>query len=253
MQPDVDAFIKLASRVFTIEGTVCQLGSRREVDQDHLTPVRELFAGRTFLGIDDRQGHGVDRVEEFAALSLPSRSAATVVCLERLECIFEVQAAVAEMLRILTPGGLVFVAASMSGPSPGYPWDYWRLTPHCLCRLFESLDGLLVGWRVDRANRPLTVFAVGCRGPVPVRFAEDVETFTAKFDAWLRADEVSRRRWWQPALRRVERLMSRSDRTSADSAPVTWNFQLTGSQAWRQVILPQASRPPQIGTQLDLG
>lgn len=199
----VRELIEIASRVFVTTGPVYQIGSRwSDTDEDD-EGLRPLFPGRTFLGIDERRGPGVDRVEDLPNLSLGNESAGLVLCVERLETTYDVLGTVSEMMRVTAPGGLVMVATHFEGPPPGYPWDYWRITPNCLARLLGGLDALLVGWQGPEC-RPHTGLAIGCRGPVPTSFAAQADAFISAVNgrSSTSSDPGRRRPDWRRTLTR---------------------------------------------------
>jgi SAM-dependent methyltransferase len=149
-----------------------------------------LFPGRAYVGCDMRSGPGVDRIEDLGNLTAPDDSLPTIVCVETLEHVFEVRRAVDEIMRVLAPGGMVFISTPFNFYLHNYPGDYWRLTPSCLQELLSPLDAVAVGWQgVD--SFPHTVFAVACKGPVPATFAAGFTKFTTSFQRRLRALEAA--------------------------------------------------------------
>ena len=88
---------------------------------------RHLFTDYT--GVDLRSGPNVDVVAPAAFLPWPGASFDTVLCLEMLEHCEDPFAAVAEMGRVLRPGGrLVATVPSIGFHRHAYPRDYWRMT-----------------------------------------------------------------------------------------------------------------------------
>jgi SAM-dependent methyltransferase len=137
-----------------------------------------------------REGPGVDRVEDISQLSLADESVSTILCVETLEHVFEVRRAVDEILRVLAPGGTVVITTPFNFYLHGYPDDYWRLTPSCLQRLLAPLDATVVGSQgVEKF--PHTVFAIGCKAPVPTDFAARVERLTTTFQLSLKQAEAA--------------------------------------------------------------
>lgn len=184
MRDNVRALVRVAAETLAVAGPVYEFGSYQVEGQQGIADLRSFFAGRNYIGCDMRPGPGVDRVEDLGELTLADDTAGTIVCVETLEHVFEVRRAADEMMRVLAPGGVLIVTSPFDFRLHDYPSDYWRLTPSCLARLFAPLDGLVVGWQGLESD-PHTVFAIGCKGPVPEHFAAGVTQFRAQFQAWL--------------------------------------------------------------------
>lgn len=124
----------------------------------------ELIRGRVLEvgGSDYCRRFGGKRVEHCAVLhAVPGNPAATLVgdladpatlpaaafdcflCTQTLDCIFDVQQAVAGAHRLLKPGGVVLATMSGIGQISRYDmerWgEYWRFTTASATRLFEPL------------------------------------------------------------------------------------------------------------------
>ena len=56
-----------------------------------------------------------------------------------------------EIVRVLNPGGIVFISTAFSWRYHPVPIDYWRFSPQCLSFLFEELDCIETNW--DNLNR----------------------------------------------------------------------------------------------------
>jgi SAM-dependent methyltransferase len=190
MRDNVRAFVAAAAEVFPLAGPVFEFGSYVVPGQEHIGDLRGLFHGRKYVGCDMREGPGVDRVEDLGRLTIADDSLPTVVCVETLEHVFEVRRAVDEIIRVLAPGGIVMISTPFNFYLHNYPGDYWRLTPSCLQGLLAPLGATAVGWQgVD--SFPHTVFALGCKAPVPSWFGERFGRFTSSFSHKLRALEAA--------------------------------------------------------------
>jgi SAM-dependent methyltransferase len=93
---------------------------------------RPLFnrEGWSYIGIDLEAGPGVDRVLE-SPYELPFRSGSIdlVVSGQAFEHVEFFWVSWLEMIRILKPGGSVFLIAPSRGPEHRYPQDCWRFYP----------------------------------------------------------------------------------------------------------------------------
>ena len=115
---------------------------------------RAIFPSQTFryIGCDCVGGPGVDLVlDEPYRLPLPDAHADVVISGQMLEHCEFFWLAFGEMLRILKPGGYLFLIAPSSGPVHAYPVDCYRFHPdgfralakYSGCRLVEL-------WHDDR-------------------------------------------------------------------------------------------------------
>lgn len=184
MREHVRDFIAAAAECFPTRGAVYEFGSYQVEEQGAGADLRTLFPDRPYVGCDMRPGPGVDRVEDISRLSLDDDSAATIICVETLEHVFETRRAVDEMVRVLAPGGMVLISMPFHFRIHGYPDDYWRITPSCLTRLLEPLAATIIGSQGPEAT-PNTVYAVGFKAPAPASFVADAARFVEGFQARL--------------------------------------------------------------------
>lgn len=115
---------------------------------------RALFPNRVTLDIDPARRPDV--VADAQHLPFPEGSFDGIVCSEVLEHIEDPKMAIAEMRRVLKPGGFLVLTTRFAFPIHDAPGDYWRFTPYGLKRLFE-------GWTViETASeaRPFGTIAV---------------------------------------------------------------------------------------------
>ncbi len=188
MRDNVRDFVRIAAECFCPQGPVFEFGSYLVEGQGSLGDLRNYFRGREFVGCDMREGPGVDRIEDLGGLTLANESARTIICVDTLEHVFEVRRAADEMIRVLAPGGMIFISAPMDFRIHDYPSDYWRLTPSCLERLLAPLDATLVGWQGVESH-PHTVFAIGVKHPVSAEFAPRAPKFMSAYQEYLRGVE----------------------------------------------------------------
>ena len=181
MRDNVRSFVQAAAETFALTGPVFEFGSYLVEGQNGRGDLRELFPGMDYVGCDQRQGPGVDRIEDLADVNLPDESAGTIVCVDTLEHVFEVSRAVKEMIRLLKPGGVLLLAAPMDFRIHDYPDDYWRLTPSCVARLLSPLAATLVGSQ-GLESYPHTVLGIGCKAPAAESFPKNADRFQQTFN-----------------------------------------------------------------------
>lgn len=124
--------------------------------------VRNLFEAKDYIGVDMRDGPGVDRVVNAHYLTAYFALSAfeVVVCTEMLEHDEAFWVSIAEMGLVLRRGGFLILTMRGNGfPHHAYPNDYWRFMPDSA----NSLLALAYCEKIDVANDPQDpgLFVVG--------------------------------------------------------------------------------------------
>ncbi len=226
----------IASRIFSCDGPIYQVGVRGD-DEDGDLGV--LFAGHELVRVGSRPGPNIDRIEDAANLSVDDDTAGMVLALESLESTFEVTQAMDEAFRILKPGGL-FLAATLLEVDGVRPSDYWRLTTNCLTRLMTPYKAWLVGWHGPE-DRPTTAYVIGCKAPMPQRFATDCEQFIWTFNEWSHAEEQVQP--WGQRMRRVWRRWLSGERRQAEHSHAQFALHLPDRESWARHWLDPVFKP----------
>jgi len=183
MRDPVRAFLKLMSTRLPWQGPVQDFGGPSAGPQVSLPLAREFFPGASYIRFAPPKAWPGDPREYWNTLHLPSGSAGTVLCLDCLGQVFEVQEAWDELLRVLAPGGVLVVSLPLSSPGVAAPDDYWRLTPNCLMRLMQPLAARVVGW-LGPTEFPHTVLGVGFKAPLPAELPHAVGAFLHEAQTW---------------------------------------------------------------------
>lgn len=111
--------------------------------------VRTLFAGK-YVGIDMRAGPGVDIVGTADALPFGDRTFDVVISTEMLEHDPSPWLSLAEMGRVLRPGGHLILTTRGNGFfEHNEPSDYWRFMPSSRARLLEMAGCSIVSMALD--------------------------------------------------------------------------------------------------------
>lgn len=120
---------------YRTEKQVLDIGGGR-VDTNHT--YQDLFPDRVTVDIDpERKPDVVGDVHE---LPFEESSFPYIVCTEVLEHLHSPECAIAEMQRVLKPGGTLILTTRFVYPLHDVPHDYFRFTKYGLQHLFRDWD-----------------------------------------------------------------------------------------------------------------
>lgn len=123
--------------------------------------LRDLFRG-AYVSLDMREGPGVDIVCSAHQMPFDDEIFEVVVCTEMLEHDLAFWLSLAEIGRVLRPGGWLLLTARGNGfPHHAYPNDYYRFMPDAA----ERLLGLARCRAIETCEDPEQsgIFALGVR------------------------------------------------------------------------------------------
>lgn len=122
-----------------LKGKVLEIGSFIVAGQEQISMRKALtILDHEMVGIDMREGNGVDIVVDAKKTDFEDESFDTIICLDTLEHVDWPRNLIHESYRIMKPGGYIFLATVMDFPIHDYPSDYWRFTPECLRLLLDD-------------------------------------------------------------------------------------------------------------------
>jgi SAM-dependent methyltransferase len=182
MRRNTRSLTEIAGRHLDLPQPVVEFGSY-QVTPGAISDLRPLFAGKAYIGTDVRSGPGVDRVEDLERLSFADGAVGTAVLLDTLEHVQDPPRAMAEIYRVLKPGGIAIATSVMDLFIHNEP-DYWRFTPDAFKYLFRPFGETLIGYQ-GNPEKPHTVFAIGVREPA----ASCAPAFAAIEAAYRRANK----------------------------------------------------------------
>jgi SAM-dependent methyltransferase len=99
---------------------------------------RDLVRCDEYVGIDNRGGPAVDVVGDAHALPFGDENFDSVLSNQVLEHVRDPSAVVAEVRRILKPGGCFVLSVPFIGRLHGAPHDYWRFSEFGIRELLEA-------------------------------------------------------------------------------------------------------------------
>ena len=140
MRGNIRQFVRVLVETLSLPQPIVEIGALQVAGQPYSADLRPLCAaaGYTdYIGCDVRPGLGVDRIEDVHQLSFAADTIGTVLMLETLEHVKNPLQAMAEVWRVLQPGGLVVISSCMDFPVHEYPADYWRFAPQGFDLLLE--------------------------------------------------------------------------------------------------------------------
>lgn len=110
-----------------------------------LKEYRPLFEKCEYKSFDYDASTGADVVGDIHAMPLPENSIDAIICSSVLEHVRDPIRAMAELTRVLKPGGYMFLYVPSIYPyhsRPGHYPDYWRFFDDTLRELFKGYDEL---------------------------------------------------------------------------------------------------------------
>lgn len=102
------------------------------------SPYSHLFPNR--VGLDVEAGKGVDFVGDAHSMPFTDNKFDTILCTEALEHLHTPEKAIAEMKRVLMPGGQLILTTRFIFPLHDAPCDYYRFTKYGLRYLFRNWE-----------------------------------------------------------------------------------------------------------------
>ncbi len=137
LEHDIDGFVRMAARETPAGAVVLDAGAGESRFARH-------FAGRTYVGLDlavGDSGWDYSRIHlraSLEAIPLASRSVDAAIHTQVLEHVPDPGRVLAELHRVLKPGGKLYLTAPQGWPEHQQPHDYFRFTQFSLRRLLAQ-------------------------------------------------------------------------------------------------------------------
>ena len=165
MLKQIRRFAEICAETLPMAEPIYEFGSYQVPGQEGTANLRELFPDKVFVGTDMRAGPGVDEVIDLHDLALPDESVGSAFLLETLEHVEYPRKALANLQKVLAPGGIVVISTPMNLPIHNYPHDYWRFTPKGMESLLQDFDYSYVD-AIGPELHPTSVLAVAAKAPL---------------------------------------------------------------------------------------
>ncbi len=242
----IRAFAESAAEAFQLQGPIYEFSFH---------PKRSLESDEIGEPESQAQSDGeveIDRLEDLTRLPFADGAARTVICVSALEHVFEPRRAMAEMIRILAPGGMLLMCSPAEDPTCLKPDRYWSLTPRAVQRLMSDLEGTMIGWQGSDLS-PHTIFGLGCKPPVPANYRHGTGPFLDIFQKQI--DEAAADVSWSY---RLGRLLTGWTRTSAERqsrreyARLQFVVDMPSGSHLKHHLLESYLPSSQAGTRLDM-
>ena len=150
---------RAAAEAFDLSGPILEIGSYQVAGQEAICDLRGFFPGKQYVGVDMREGPGVDCVASVDELPYADKSVGAVIAMSTFEHVACFWRGFAEVRRVLRPDGVFLVSCPFYFHIHSYPSDYWRFTPEALDVLLQDYSKRILGWHGPK-NRPLNVWAL---------------------------------------------------------------------------------------------
>jgi SAM-dependent methyltransferase len=143
MTKPLSKVISVIAKIIPTPKKVLEIGSWLEPNQAEYANLRPMFPNSSYLGIDMRDGLGVDQVVNADKLPFKDNSFDLVLCLETLEHADQPWAVASEIQRVVKKNGLIIASSQQNFPIHSYPSDYFRYTPYGMSSLSSLSQKLL--------------------------------------------------------------------------------------------------------------
>ena len=154
--------------------TIHEFGSYIVEDQHNLA-LRNLFADKSYIGCDMRDGPGVDRVEDVMNLSFGDGSIDTLLTVDTFEHVENPFKMMAEIERTLSDSGTAMVITVMNFRIHAYPDDYWRPTPSAL-NMLTNINSVVFYGDNGPIDHPETVGVFMSKSEIPTKLIDHIKS-----------------------------------------------------------------------------
>lgn len=173
---------KAMAGAFTLPEPIMEIGSYQVAGQEDIINLRSLFPTKDYIGVDFREGPGVDCVANVENLPHETGSVGTVIAFSTFEHVQRFWKGFDEVHRVLKPNGVFLVSCPFYFHVHAYPSDYWRFTPQAFDLLLENYPTRILGWHGPErryANVWAAAFKSNSNAPSDAEFAKYLQLMDA--------------------------------------------------------------------------
>jgi SAM-dependent methyltransferase len=158
MRKNVKEFIKICSESLIIHEPIYEFGSLQVDNQN--SDLRPFFEDKKYIGVDFRNGKGVDLVADMTNLSqIENNSVGTIICCDTLEHVNNPFATIKEFKRILKKEGVLIITTPFYFKIHSYPNDYYRFTDMGMFELLKDFIHARV-IKIGNTKKPHTILTM---------------------------------------------------------------------------------------------
>jgi SAM-dependent methyltransferase len=176
MTPFLHGMTRAVAEAFDLPEPLLEVGAYQVRGQEAIADLRPLFLGKSYTGIDQRFGPGVDTLGDVCNLPFNDNTFGTVLALSTFEHVPHFWRGFEEISRVLRPDGALLVCCPFYFHIHDEPSDYWRFTPAALELLLEDYPSKLIGWH-GPDSRPANVWALAFREDHPPITIADLQRY----------------------------------------------------------------------------
>lgn len=154
--------VEQAEQERALDGPIMEVGSLILRAHTHHADLRPIFPDREYVGIDIREGRGVDQVADIMCLPFEDETFGSVVTVDTFEHVRDPFKGVDEIHRVLKPGGQLIFIVPFSFPIHEQP-DYWRFTPEGVEYLLRNFSEVKVTAHGPEPTKPPLVCGIAVK------------------------------------------------------------------------------------------
>lgn len=181
MQQPIRHLVERLASTLDFPAPIYEFGSFRVPGQEELADMRPFFDGKEYIGVDMREGIGVDVILDMHNTELDDGAAGSILCLETLEHVKDPIRSLHESFRILKDDGIIVITSCFDFFIHSFPDDYWRFTPSAFRMLLNPFAVSLTAWAGGSETKPVMIVGVAFKNQPSEGTVDAVENVLASW------------------------------------------------------------------------